>query len=158
MDYFNITPGSQILVLNSSYEPINLTNWKRAIILVLKQKAQVLSAKVIRLLNYIKIPVNQTKNLRPSRDMIYRRDKNKCQYCGSTKDLTIDHILPKSKGGKDSWENLVVACSTCNTKKGDLYLEQTGMILQKKPKAPYNKIALSINYLNIEEWKEYMYS
>lgn len=158
MEYHRISSDSQVLVLNASYEPINLTNWKRAVILVLKEKAQVLSARVIRLLNYIKLPVDQFRNIRPSRDMIYRRDKHKCQYCGSTKGLTIDHVIPKSKGGGDTWENLVVACSKCNTKKGDKYLEQTGMQLQKIPKAPYNKVTLALNYTNIEEWREYMYA
>lgn len=158
MQHHQICPRSQVLVLNASYEPINLTNWKRAVILVLKEKAQVLSARVIRLINYIKIPIDQFRNIRPSRDMIYRRDKHKCQYCGSTKGLTIDHVIPKSKGGQDTWDNLVVACSICNTKKSDKLLEQTGMKLQKIPKAPYNKVTLALNYTNIEEWREYMYA
>lgn len=157
MDYLTIQPGTTILVLNSSYEPINLTNWKRAIVLLLKNKAQILSERVIRLFNYVKIPLAKIMQHRPSRAMIYKRDDNKCQYCGSTRSLTIDHIVPKSKGGQDTWENLVVACHSCNTKKGDMYLEQTGMKLLKTPKQPYNKIEFSVSKSNVQEWKEYCY-
>lgn len=158
MEYHQINPSSQVLVLNASYEPINLTNWKRAIVLVLKQKAQVLSGKVIRLLNYITIPFNTFSRIKPSRDMIYKRDKHKCQYCGATKRLTIDHVIPKSKGGDDSWENLVVACSSCNTKKSNKLLEHCGMKLMKRPLAPTSKVSLALMYSNVEEWKEYVYA
>jgi len=158
MEYHRISSDSQVLVLNASYEPINLTNWKRAIVLVLKQKAQVLSGKVIRLLNYITIPFNTFSRIKPSRDMIYKRDKHKCQYCGATKRLTIDHVIPKSKGGDDSWENLVVACSSCNTKKSNKLLEHCGMKLMKRPLAPTSKVSLALMYSNVEEWKEYVYA
>lgn len=158
MEYHRISSDSQVLVLNASYEPINLTNWKRAIVLVLKQKAQVLSGKVIRLLNYITIPFNTFSRIKPSREMIYKRDKHKCQYCGSTKRLTIDHVIPKSKGGDDSWENLVVACSSCNTKKSNKLLEHCGMKLMKRPLAPTSKVSLALMYSNVEEWKEYVYA
>ena len=158
MEHHRINPRSQVLVLNASYEPINLTNWKRAIVLVLKQKAQVLSGKVIRLLNYITIPFNTFSRIKPSRDMIYKRDKHKCQYCGATKRLTIDHVIPKSKGGDDSWENLVVACSSCNTKKSNKLLEHCGMKLMKRPLAPTSKVSLALMYSNVEEWKEYVYA
>lgn len=157
MNYLQIEQGKTILVLNSSYEPINITNWKRAVVLLLKQKAQVLSKRVIRLLTYVKIPVSKIMSHRPSKSMIYKRDKHKCQYCGSTKDLTIDHIIPKSRGGEDTWENLVVACSTCNTKKGDIPLEQTGMRLAKKPKAHYNKMQIALSDFSVSEWVEYTF-
>ncbi len=113
-----IEPYKTVLVLNSSYEPINFTNWKRAIVLLLKEKAQVLSSRVIRLLDYVKLPISKIMNISPSRSMIYKRDNHTCQYCGARSRLTIDHVIPRSKGGEDSWENLVVACSSCNTKKG----------------------------------------
>jgi hypothetical protein len=157
MDYLKIEPDKSVLVLNSSYEPINITNWKRAVVLLLKQKAQVLSKRVIRLLTYVKIPLSKMVLHRPSKSMIYKRDKHKCQYCGSTKNLTIDHIVPKSRGGQDTWENLVVACSTCNTKKGDLLLEQTGMKLVKNPKAHYNRIQIALSDFKVSEWVEYTF-
>ena len=80
-----IQPHTQILVLNNSYEPINITNWKRAIVLLIKEKAQVLSSRVIRLFNYIRIPFAKIVAQTPSRAMIYKRDNNKCQYCRATR-------------------------------------------------------------------------
>lgn len=157
MDYLKIQPGRSVLVLNSSYEPLNITSWKRAIVLLLKEKAQILSTQVIRLLDYVKVPLSKIMSHRPSKTMIYKRDNNSCQYCGSTRNLTIDHVIPKCRGGQDTWENLVVACCSCNTKKGNTLLEQTGMKLRKKPKAPLNKIQFVLNNSNIQEWKSYTY-
>lgn len=157
MDYLKIQPGRSVLVLNSSYEPLNITSWKRAIVLLLKEKAQILSTQVIRLLDYVKVPLSKIMSHRPSKTMIYKRDNNSCQYCGSTRNLTIDHVIPKCRGGQDTWENLVVACCSCNTKKGNMLLEQTGMKLRKKPKAPLNKIQFVLNNSNIQEWKSYTY-
>jgi 5-methylcytosine-specific restriction endonuclease McrA len=157
MDYLKIQPGRSVLVLNSSYEPLNITSWKRAIVLLLKEKAQILSTQVIRLLDYVKVPLSKIMSHRPSKTMIYKRDNNSCQYCGSTHNLTIDHVIPKCRGGQDTWENLVVACCSCNTKKGNTLLEQTGMKLRKKPKAPLNKMQFVLNNSNIQEWKSYTY-
>jgi len=158
MDYLEIQPYQTILVLNASYEPINFTNWKRAVVLILKEKAQVLSGRVIRLLEYITIPFNRISMIKPSRQMVYKRDDHTCQYCGSVKKLTIDHVIPKSKGGGDTWENMVVACSSCNTKKGDRFLEYTGMKLAKTPRSPANKILLALDKSNVVEWKDYVFN
>lgn len=155
MSKIAIKPNSTVLVLNSSFEPLNITSWKRAIVLLLKEKAQVLSNRVIRLLDYVKVPLSKIISQKPSRAMIYKRDGHICQYCGATKKLTIDHVIPKCRGGEDTWENLVVACSSCNTKKGHTFLEQTGMKLMKKPKAPYNKMHFVLSDTSIQEWKEY---
>jgi len=157
MDYYRIQPNNTILVLNATYEPINFCDWKRAIVLLMKEKAQLLSGTVIRLVNYIKIPYRRMMAHKPSRTMIYKRDGNKCQYCGATKDLTIDHIHPRSLGGEDTWENLVTACSNCNSRKGGKLLTETNMVLKKKPSVPMNKIVLSLNKTNNPEWKEYCY-
>ena len=157
MDYLKIEPGKSVLVLNSSYEPLNITSWKRAIVLLLKEKAQILSNCVIRLLDYVKIPLSKIMSHRPSKTMIYKRDSNSCQYCGSTRNLTIDHIIPKCRGGEDTWENLVVACRSCNTKKGNTLLEQTGMKLRKKPRPPLNKMQFTLYNSNVQEWKLYTY-
>jgi 5-methylcytosine-specific restriction endonuclease McrA len=94
---------------------------------------------------------------KPSRAMIYKRDKNSCQYCGSTRNLTIDHVVPRCRGGDDSWENLVVACSPCNTRKGNFFLEHTGMRLLKRPRAPFNKMQFILDNSNIQEWLEYSF-
>jgi 5-methylcytosine-specific restriction endonuclease McrA len=150
-----IRPNTQVLVLNASFEPINITSWKRAIILLIKEKAAIISEKVIRLVEYVRLPLSKMRISKPSRAMIYARDQNKCQYCGSTRRLTIDHVLPKSRGGDDSWHNMVVACSACNTKKGDKLLEHTGMKLARRPFAPLNKIFFMLSSARVEEWKEY---
>jgi len=157
MDYYRIQPNNTILVLNATYEPINFCNWKRAVVLLMKEKAQLLSGTVIRLVNYIKIPYRLMMSHKPSRAMIYKRDCNKCQYCGATKNLTIDHIHPRSLGGQDTWENLVTACSSCNSKKGGKLLKETNMVLIKKPSAPLNRIILSLNKTDNPEWREYCY-
>lgn len=158
MDYLKIESNKTILVLNASYEPIHFTNWKRAIVLIIKNKAQALSSRVIRLLNYVKIPLAKILSNKPSKALIYRRDEYKCQYCGSYSQLSIDHVIPKSKGGEDTWENMVVACFPCNSKKGNKTLEESKMTLIKKPKAPTNKLLLNVNKNNIPEWGEYIYT
>lgn len=157
MTGIEIQPNTTVLVLNSSYEPINITNWKRAVVLLLKEKAQVLSNRVIRLLNYVKLPLSRIVSHKPSRAMIYKRDNNTCQYCGATTRLTIDHVIPRCRGGQDTWENLVVACSSCNTKKGNTLLEQTGMKLARQPRAPYNKMQFTLSNCNVNEWQEYSF-
>ena len=157
MEHLQLLPHQTVLVLNASYEPINFTNWKRAVVLLLKEKAQVLSSRVIRLIDYVKIPLNRIMIQKPTRTLIYQRDDHTCQYCGSQKRLTIDHVIPRSRGGQDTWENMVVACSPCNVKKGNTLLEQTGMKLKRVPKAMENKITLKLNKSNVTEWKSYIY-
>ena len=157
MEHLQLLPHQTVLVLNASYEPINFTNWKRAVVLLLKEKAQVLSSRVIRLIDYVKIPLNRIMIQKPTRALIYQRDDHTCQYCGSQKKLTVDHVIPRSRGGQDTWENMVVACSPCNVKKGNTLLEQTGMKLKRVPKAMENKITLKLNKSNVTEWKSYIY-
>lgn len=157
MDYLKIKASTTVLVLNSDYNPINICNGKRAIILLLKRKAQLITNKVIRLFEYIRIPFAKIMTHRPSRNMIHKRDNHTCQYCGSKEDLTIDHILPSSRGGTDSWENLTCACVSCNTKKGNKTPEEAGMKLLKQPKVPFNKVHLTIQSSNISDWKTYVY-
>jgi 5-methylcytosine-specific restriction endonuclease McrA len=156
MEYLKIESNKSILVLNASYEPIHFTNWKRAIVLLLKNKAQAISSRVIRLFNYVKLPIAKMM-AKPSRALVYKRDDCSCQYCGATKNLTIDHVLPRSRGGKDTWENMVVACFPCNSRKGCRTPEEANMELFKVPKAPINKMLLSLNKCDIPEWKEYIY-
>ena len=158
MDYSKLEPNQTILVLNASYEPLNFTNWRRAVVLLIKNKAQALGKRVIRLVNYIKIPYKKIMQNKPSRAMIYKRDGHKCQYCGSTRNLTIDHIFPTSKGGDNTWENLVVACMPCNTRKGDKLLEETNLILETTPKKPFNKMLFSLDRADVQEWKKYSYN
>lgn len=151
-----VEPHSTILVLNSSYEPLHFTNWKRAIVLLLKEKAKLITKRVIRLVNYVRIPFNAGRKTYPTRTLIYKRDDYECQYCGSKKDLTIDHVIPRSKGGQDTWENLVACCTKCNLKKGDKILSETSMKLKRSPEAPFNKVYLDLEKSYVNEWKEYV--
>lgn len=137
-----------VLVLNYDYTPLNVTSFQRGFILVSKGKAEVIKSDenpisagfktyvrplIIRLLNYIKY---HTRGLRPNRNRIYRRDGHECVYCGSKKELTIDHVIPKSKGGKNDWINLVTSCFKCNLKKADRTPEEAKMVMRKKPFEP----------------------
>lgn len=151
-----IQPHASILVLNSSYEPINICHWKRAVVLLIKQKAQMISSKVIRLVSYVKLPFSRTMANLPTRPLIYKRDGYECQYCGRLTELTIDHVIPSSKGGKDTWENMVTACLKCNLKKGNKSLKESGMVLATQPKRPFNKISLTLTTSGVDEWTQYV--
>lgn len=138
-----------VLVLNATFEPINVTAVRRAMVLMLKGVAQaeelnhaeVRSAartlkvpSVIRLIAYRHIP-QQTRAL--SRKNILLRDRNTCQYCGvllPSSELTLDHIVPRSRGGQSTWENLVACCHACNHKKGNHLLHECSMKLLREPR------------------------
>jgi CRISPR/Cas system Type II protein with McrA/HNH and RuvC-like nuclease domain len=138
----------RVLVLNSDYTPLNVTTMIRGFNLVSKGKAEILKAGdnpilagdkkfdrplIIRLLTYVKYRV---KNLKVNRTRIYKRDGHKCAYCGSPRNLTIDHVMPKSRGGTNRWTNLITCCGSCNRKKGDKTPEEVGMTLNTKPYEP----------------------
>lgn len=152
-----IQPNSTVLVLNSSYEPLNFTSWKRAIILLFKEKAQYISKKVIRLVNFVRIPFRTQQLIHPTKANIIKRDNQECQYCGSKSHLTVDHVIPRSKGGKNTWENLVACCETCNVKKGNLDLSQLDMELKNTPRKPISKVMLILNNTRDDEWREFLY-
>jgi 5-methylcytosine-specific restriction endonuclease McrA len=158
MDYQKIQVSGNVLVLNSDYNPINICEGRRAIVLLLKRKAQMISDKVIRLLEYIRIPFARIMSHKPSRNLIHKRDNHTCQYCGAKEDLTIDHIIPSSRKGPDSWENLVCCCISCNTKKRNRTPKEAGMQLLREPKAPFNKVHLTIHSSNNLDWKTYVYT
>ncbi|GAB4248380.1 MAG: HNH endonuclease [Thermoleophilia bacterium] len=139
----------QVLVLNATYEPINACSIKRAVVLVLKQKAEILASGpqelhsersvfplplVIRLLNYVKIPRGEQRRI--SRRAVLARDGYRCQYCGSPRHLTLDHVVPKSRGGKTDWENVVTSCAPCNVRKGAKLPNEIGMVLRSRPRPP----------------------
>lgn len=138
----------KVLVLNADYSPLNVTTLHRGFNLVFTGKAEIVKSSdnlivtdkksyerpvIIRLLNYVRYVY---RRLRVNRHKIYKRDGHKCVYCGNSKQLTIDHLIPKSKGGKNTWENLVTCCFRCNVKKGDKTIEQAGLKLLKKPYEP----------------------
>lgn len=124
--------GSTILLLNSTYEPLHLMNWKRATLLILKNKAHVVSSRTIRLKNYVKIPIRRASAGKPTRALILKRDNHICQYCEYRgPNLTLDHVVPKSRGGDDSWQNLVTSCLDCNNSKDNRTPEEWARDLKR---------------------------
>lgn len=151
-------PDTNVLVLNFDYTPLNIVQGRRAIVLLLKDRAQRVSERVIRLRFYVSMPLSRTAREKPTKAAIYRRDNNTCQYCGSTRSLTIDHLIPRCKGGDSSWTNVLLACSTCNTKKGSRTPEQVGLRLRRKPRPPLPKVVEIVQRSTDPEWSQYAYS
>lgn len=165
----------QVLLLNLSYEPLKVINWKKAITLLCLGKVEVIEEygrdirsvsmtirlpSVVRLLRMVKRP---KRPVRFSRQNIYARDRYRCQYCGvrfPTEELTYDHVLPRSRGGRTEWENIVTCCVACNRKKGGKTPEEARMHLIRKPFRPTWVPALRIT-IGIKEvpntWRDYLY-
>jgi 5-methylcytosine-specific restriction endonuclease McrA len=167
--------GQRVLVLNASYEPLQLVSVRRAIILLLQEKAELIEAAeqqlrarsivfdtpiVIRLVRYIKIP--RRLRLPCSRRGVLARDRETCQYCGvqpGRTQLTVDHVKPRSQGGLTVWENVVTACRDCNHRKGGRTPEEANMLLLSKPRQPqYVAFALLGEIERHEIWRKYAYS
>lgn len=138
----------KVLVLNADFTPLNVTSVYKGFVLVSKGKAEVLKASdkpilsgmdkfvrplIIRLLNFVKFRIHK---LKINRHRLYRRDNHECTYCGGKKNLTIDHIVPKSKGGENTWLNLITCCSSCNRLKGDRTPEEANMKMNIRPFEP----------------------
>jgi len=140
----------QVLVLSANYQPLYTVGVEKAITMLYLGKAVSVqdSDRVIRSPSVImRIPQairllvravvhRALDTIRPSRQAIFKRDKHLCQYCGTHADLTIDHVMPKSRGGQDIWENLISACIKCNNRKGDRTPEEAHMPLRSQPRAP----------------------
>lgn len=163
--------SQKVLVLNQSYEPMSVCDVRKAMILVFAGKAEMVAAypdqfirsvsavfpmpSVVRLMVFIAVPY---KKIMLTRRNILRRDGNQCQYCGRTDGLTIDHVIPKSQGGGDTWENLVTACTRCNNKKANRTPEQAGMQLRRKPTRPTHIMFMQRFIGNVSDaWKPYLY-
>ncbi len=159
-----------VLVLNQNYQPLNICNAKRAIILLGRGKAELLEngrgyarsasaivpiPSVIRLVYMVKRPLMKR---RLSRRAVFYRDGFTCQYCGKqTKELTLDHIIPRSRGGPHIWENVVSACIPCNHKKAGLTPAEAGMWLLKEPRAPHPNPYYLFHHRPIqEEWRPFI--
>ena len=169
-------PGSgPVLVLNATYEPINVCSVRRAAVLLLKEKAEVVERAswslrsehtamprpvVIRLLSYVRVPRDPHKR-RITRRAVFARDGWTCQYCGSRSNLTVDHVIPRSRGGDTSWTNVVAACLRCNLRKGNRFLDEVPMRLLREPVHP--KFVFSTHMLKhphasslIDSWRKYL--
>src|SRR5437899_12300708 len=161
----------QVLVLNASYEPLNVCSFRRAHVLVYKGKAEVIEQldqplrsatgsfiwpHVIRLLHYVRVPRAIQRKI--SRRALFARDGWKCAYCGTASGrLTLDHIVPRSRGGESIWENVVTACAPCNLRKGDRTLEQVGMHLHTAPRPPAPTLLIKLAAPRIPSgWTHYL--
>lgn len=160
-----------VLVLNASYEPLNITHWRRAMVMLLKGKAEglehdpshpirpdLLLPTVIRLRQFVRVPY---RPLPLTRRNLFQRDQHRCQYCGSTQNpLSIDHILPRSRGGADVWENVTTACLGCNVRKGNRTPREAGMPLLQEPRRPLSGLSFEasrqIRSGRHAEWAKYL--
>jgi len=161
----------KVLVLNTTYEPLNVCSVRRALVLLLKDKAEVLERSgaafrserashqlpsVIRLRTYVVVPRHRSA-ARISRRAVFARDRHLCHYCGSGRHLTVDHVVPRSKGGTDTWDNLVTSCAPCNRKKGDRPAHAVGLRLARKPRPPQpgDLVSLHVDHIH-ESWRPYL--
>lgn len=162
----------QVLLLNASYEPLRLISIRRAVILLLQNKAEVVEAQerllsaaasacpaplVIRLARYVFIP--QPTRRACSRRGVLTRDQETCQYCGvqpGRHALTLDHVVPRVRGGRTVWENVVAACASCNHRKGGRTPEEAGMKLLRAPRQPrHHGFSLRADLERNEIWRKY---
>jgi len=163
---------SRVLVLNASYEPINVCTVRRAAVLVLKERAEILERAdqalhaetftlprpaVIRLKSYVRIP-RDAHARRITRRAVFARDRWTCQYCGTVRNtLTVDHVIPRSKGGPSSWDNIVASCAPCNRRKGDRLPAQIDMHPRQRPAAPSSTIFVHVATPTIPPtWEQYL--
>jgi 5-methylcytosine-specific restriction endonuclease McrA len=160
----------QVLVLNASYEPLNVCTVRRAHVLVFKGKAEVLEElnhplrsatdtfpwpHVIRLVHYVRVPRAVKRKI--SRRALFARDGHRCVYCGSTGRLTLDHVVPRSRGGDSVWENVVTSCAPCNLRKGNRLPEELQMPLLVKPRVPTPVLFVTLSAQRIPElWQPYL--
>ncbi|GMV52998.1 MAG: HNH endonuclease [Chlorobi bacterium] len=164
--------NGKVLVLNQSYEPISVCSAHKALRLLFLTKAEMVEQKssqairsvyltypfpsVIRLSTYLCVPF---KKIELSRKNILRRDGFTCMYCGDRRlPLTIDHVIPRSRGGVEQWENLVCACVKCNNRKGSRTPEEAGMKLVRQPKKP-NHVVFLKHYVGVvdDTWRPYLF-
>jgi 5-methylcytosine-specific restriction endonuclease McrA len=164
--------SGRVLVLNASYEPINVCTVRRAAVLILKERAEILEhgdwalhaenftlarPVVIRLLSYVRIPRDAHRR-KITRRAVFARDRWTCQYCGHERgNLTVDHVIPRSKGGASTWDNIVTCCAPCNRRKGDRLPRQAKMVPNRKPKAPNPSIFIHVAAPSIPAaWEQYL--
>jgi 5-methylcytosine-specific restriction endonuclease McrA len=157
-----------VLLLNASWEPLRVITMRRAVLLVLAEKAEIVTQSdrevrsaslalpapsVIRLRYFVRVPYRARVPL--SRRALVARDAGRCQYCGSH-GSTIDHVVPRSRGGGHEWSNVVLACQPCNHRKGDRLLTELGWHLPRKPVAPKVRAHLVIGVAVAPEWEPHL--
>ncbi len=163
--------AGRVLVLNATYEPINVCTVRRATVLLLKQKAELIERAsltlrsehttlprpmVIRLVSYVNVP-RDTHRRKITRRAVFARDGWTCQYCGARSNLTVDHVIPRSKGGGSTWDNIVASCAPCNRRKGDLLPAQANMVPRHAPRAPNPNVFIHVASPTIPTaWKQWL--
>jgi 5-methylcytosine-specific restriction endonuclease McrA len=164
--------SGRVLVLNASYEPINVCTVRRAAVLILKNRAEVLEhgdwslhsesltlprPVVIRLITYVRVPRDAHRR-KITRRAVFARDRWTCQYCGHERGtLTVDHVIPRSKGGTSSWDNIVTCCAPCNRRKGDRLPKQANMKPVCVPRPPSSTIFIHVATPSIPAaWEQYL--
>lgn len=157
------------LVLNASYEPLSVVSVRRAVVLVLKEKAEVVHEgegalrsermavpvpSVIRLRRYVRVPYRARVPL--SRRAVFVRDAHRCQYCGAGAE-SIDHVVPTSRGGEHVWENVVASCRRCNSAKEDRLLSEVRLTLRRTPVAPKQTLWVVVAVGRVDPaWEQYL--
>ena len=160
-----------MLVLNATYEPINVCTVRRAVVLLLKARAEMLESShrslhseraviarpfVIRLTSYVRVPRDAHRR-KITRRAVFARDDWTCQYCGARSNLTVDHVIPRSKGGVSTWENIVASCAPCNRRKGDRLPAQAKMHPAQPPRQPQAEIFIRVSSPTIPPaWRAYL--
>lgn len=160
--------NESVLVLNATYEPIAIVPLKRAMGILLTNRAHVVEEKeghvlcseklsfpypsVVRLNRYVNIPF---KKMMPTRSRVLSRDNHECAYCGKYAD-TIDHIIPRSKNGPHEWANVIAACMPCNSRKSDYLLGELGWELRYLPTMPPSRFWLVIGHRDRAQWDKYI--
>ena len=160
---------AESLVLNATYEPLCVVSLRRAVVLVIAEKAVLVEAgegqlhgptvvlpipAVVRLARYVKVPYNY--RVAVNRRTVFARDGGRCQYCGASAE-NLDHVIPRSKGGPHTWENVVAACRPCNTRKEDRLPHEAGMVLRSTPAAPRHRVQLLALCGNTsDDWADYL--
>lgn len=160
---------TQALVLNATYEPLCVVSTRRALMLMIDDKAELLhptdrvfhserlalpEPSVVRLTHYVKVPFQARVAL--NRRAVFARDGHRCQYCGAAAE-NIDHVIPRSRGGLHAWDNVVASCRPCNARKRDHLLEDSGMKLRRPPVVPRQRTFILVASGRIRsEWEEYL--
>lgn len=166
----------QTLLLNADYLPLDVVHWQRAMVLWCQNKVEILEThdhevravtfsfrlpSVVRLLQFVK--TRRKSQVQFTRANIYARDKHVCQYCCKqhpTQDLTFDHVMPVSRGGLRTWENIVTCCIPCNRRKGNRTPDEAGMKLKQKPVkpgySPIFRVTMGIRKTP-ESWMDYIF-
>ncbi len=163
------TGTRRALVLNATFEPLGIVSSRRAVLLVLDTKAELLHTtervfraervsvpepSVVRLVRYV--PVPRHFRVAVNRRTVFARDGARCQYCGSTAE-NLDHVIPRSRGGPHTWENVVAACRRCNTRKEDRLPHEAGMVLRATPVAPRHRVHLLALCGGVrDDWSTYL--